>query len=193
MKGAIIVVLAGLSVMNGRLAALDPAASSDLRGDPAAVGGSRAGEGFGASPDTAGLETNGQAGTSAEAPAMERSPLFSMLRSAVLPGWGQFYTGHPYRGGLFFSLEGFLFTYSWAENHRANRDWDAYRTTGDSRFLDAYDSHFKRGRDLVGYALAVFLVNIADAYVSAQLFDFEGQISFGEENALILSADWSFR
>ncbi len=123
---------------------------------------------------------------------MERSPLRSMLRSAVIPGWGQFYTGHPYRGSILFTLEGFLFTFAWAENYRADRNWESYQATGESRFLEAYDRHFNRGRDLMSFALAVFLINIADAYVGAHLYDFEGKVTFDEEEPLALSMNWYF-
>jgi hypothetical protein len=143
--------------------------------------------GFRKGPD----EVNQEASSPREE-TMEKSPLRSMLRSAVIPGWGQFYTGHPYRGSIFFTLEGFLFTFAWAENYRADRNWESYLTTGESRFLEAYDRHFNRGRDLMSFALAVFLINIADAYVGAHLYDFEGKVTFDGEEPLALSMNWYF-
>ncbi len=138
------------------------------------------------------VETGDQVDTSPHEETMEKSPLFSMLRSAVLPGWGQFYTGHPYRGSLFFTLEGFLVTFAWAENYRADRNWESYLATGESRYLDAYDRHFNRGRDLVSYAIAVLLINVADAYVCAHLYDFDSKVTFDEGEPLALTVNWHF-
>jgi hypothetical protein len=124
---------------------------------------------------------------------MEKSPLLSMFRSALLPGWGQYYTGHPYRGGIVFTLEGFLVTFSWLENRKANWYWETYQRTGDPLYLDKYDRHFRKGRNYMSLAIAGFLLNIADAYVSAHLYGFEGKVSIDDEKEQVdLSMTWKF-
>ncbi len=125
---------------------------------------------------------------------MEKSPLLSMFRSALLPGWGQYYTGHPYRGGLIFTLEGFLVTFSWLENRKANWYWETYQRTGDPLYLDKYDRHFQKGRNFMSLAIAGLLLNIADAYVSAHLYGFEGKVSIDDEQEQVdVSMNWEFR
>ncbi len=149
---------------------------------------------------TEGIVTPAQAadsispGKGAEIEEVEKSPLGAMLRSAVIPGWGQFYTDHPYRGGLIFTAEGILLSLAWAEKSQADQDWETYKETSQAGYLDAYDRHFNRARDLSSLSIAVFLVNIADAYVSAHLYGFNGRIRFDQESRrLNISLAWKRR
>jgi hypothetical protein len=125
---------------------------------------------------------------------MEKSPLFAMLRSAVLPGWGQLYTEHPFRGGLIFTVEGFLVTLASVEERKADRAWEIYSQTGDLHHLSEYNGHHDRGRGFFNLAIAGYLLNIADAYVDAQLYGFEGNVSFDRAGErLVLGVDWRYR
>ncbi len=121
-----------------------------------------------------------------------KSPSLAMLRSAVLPGWGQFYTGHPWRGSLILAAEGTLLAFAWSENRKADRNWETYDRTGEPAYFDIYEKHFHRANNLLSWAIVVFLYNVADAYVSAHLYDFDSKISF-DEDRLEVSMTWKFR
>jgi hypothetical protein len=75
------------------------------------------------------------------------------------------------------SVEAALLLFAWRERREADRDFDAWERSGDAAFLDEYDRRIGRSDDLMSYAIGVYLYNIADAYVSAHLFDFESRIS----------------
>jgi len=125
--------------------------------------------------------------------ASSKSPFGAFIRSAVLPGWGQFYTDHPVRGALIFSAQGVLLTLAWIADQRANQSWDLYQWTAEPRYLEEYDRRFNRGRDLLSVAVSVYLYNLADAYVSAHLYDFQGKISLdGGVEGVNLSMNWAF-
>jgi hypothetical protein len=127
-------------------------------------------------------------------PVITKSPSLALLRSAVLPGWGQFYTGHPYKGSVIFVAEGMLVAFAWSENRKANRNLEIFDRTGESVYFDKYKKHFDRGQNLLSWAIVTFLYNMADAYVSAHLYDFDSKVSFDdEEGRLDVSMIWRFQ
>ncbi len=137
-----------------------------------------------------GPETTQEA-TSQDDGANTKSPPLALLRSTVLPGWGQFYTGHPYRGGLVLGLEAFLVAFTLSENNEANRNWDLYVDTENPLYFDEYGKHFDRRRTLLNVAIGLFIFNLADAYVSAHLYAFEDKVSFDQdEGRLSISMNW---
>ena len=75
-----------------------------------------------------------------------------MVRSMVLPGWGQWYNERPIKGAVIFSTE--LFLGGAVYEQRRNLD------------------HQQRNTYFLWF-LGVFLYNIADAYVDAHLYGFE--------------------
>ena len=87
-----------------------------------------------------------------------KSPMGAVLRSAVLPGWGQFYTKHYFKAGLAFPLNATLAYYIYDYNRR-------YHSTNNTDFRN------KRNLYTWYFALA-YLVTMADAYVDAYLYKF---------------------
>ncbi|MFH1008132.1 MAG: DUF5683 domain-containing protein [Candidatus Latescibacterota bacterium] len=83
-----------------------------------------------------------------------KSPRGALLRSLALPGWGQWYNERPVKGAVIFSTELFLGGAILYENRRS---------------LD-----FQRRNTYFLWFLGVLLYNLADAYVDAHLYDFEG-------------------
>lgn len=130
---------------------------------------------------------------SVSAPVKEqKSPSGAMLRSAVLPGWGQIYNESylkaPVIFGTFAGLAGgVIYRHTQYSDYRdryksavANPVYgpDGKTTTGtyerNLRLYRLYREFYRDERDrLVFYMGIAYLLNIADAYVDAHLFDFD--------------------
>lgn len=88
-----------------------------------------------------------------------------MLRSAILPGWGQFYNNEPLKGIVFGTVELGLLSWLIAE-HIASEE---ARKNNDE---PSYQLHSQRRLDLIWYTSAAWLFGLLDAYVDAYLFSF---------------------
>jgi len=99
---------------------------------------------------------------------VRKNPSTALLRSAVLPGWGQFYNEKPLKGILFGTVELGLLSWLIAE-HLASED--ARRNNDDP----AYELHSQRRLDLIWYTSAAWLFGMLDAYVDAYLFSFSSE------------------
>ena len=86
----------------------------------------------------------------------------ALLRSAVLPGWGQFYNGRPVKG-LFFGAASATALTAVVVEHRRIRSAPTPE--------DHQDRTARRNSRLLYFALSVGLAAI-DAYVDAHLADF---------------------
>ena len=86
----------------------------------------------------------------------------ALLRSAVLPGWGQFYNGRPVKG-LFFGAASATALTAVVVEHRRIRSAPTPE--------DHQDRTARRNSRLLYFALSVALAAI-DAYVDAHLADF---------------------
>jgi hypothetical protein len=108
----------------------------------------------------------------------KKSPGNAMLFSAILPGAGQFYNESYWKVPIVFGF-GLYFVSSWLDNNRRYADYrDKYSASlaqnpaGDPRLL-AVREFYKEQRDsFTWYFLILYLLNIADAYVDASLYDF---------------------
>ena len=103
---------------------------------------------------------------------MQKSPLGAVLRSAVIPGWGQIYNESYWKAPVIWGITGAL-VYSWIQY---NKDFNFYRdkyiNSGNEqyRYLRTF---YQDQRDLMTiYIGLTYLLNLVDAYVDAQLFDF---------------------
>ena len=50
---------------------------------------------------------------------LPKNPRNAAIRSFLVPGWGQFYTGHPWRGAVFAAAEVGLFWSGWSKHQEA--------------------------------------------------------------------------
>lgn len=115
-----------------------------------------------------------------------KSPLGAVLRSLALPGWGQFYTGHPVRGGLTATLETVFFTGMTIKFRDRNRLRDSLRAlelehgpewpTDDPERM-AMNERIKtlnrKAGDYLAYGLTTLCLSLIDSYVSAHLYRFD--------------------
>ncbi|PID59297.1 MAG: hypothetical protein CR986_06735 [Ignavibacteriae bacterium] len=110
---------------------------------------------------------------------MQKSPTGAMLRSAILPGWGQFYNESYWKIPIIWGL-GAWFIYNWNDlnnNYKFYRDLYNQSLSETSTGISTYKlfrDEYRDERDLfaIYFGLTYFL-NIIDAYVDAHLFDFD--------------------
>lgn len=107
-----------------------------------------------------------------------KSPWGAVLRSAVLPGFGQFYNESywkiPVIGGLLI-----WFGYNYVDNH------DKYTQFRDLYLASGSETHriqrnfYNDQRDLFAISFVLtYLANLVDAYVDAHLFSFDVEDTF---------------
>lgn len=104
---------------------------------------------------------------------MQKSPWGAVGRSAVLPGWGQFYNEDYWHIPIIWGFLGW-FGYQWVQN---NNDYKTYK---DLYIQNPQNQNFKAQRDFYHdqrdnftiYIVITYLLNLVDAFVGAHLFDF---------------------
>jgi hypothetical protein len=107
------------------------------------------------------------------------SPRGALARSLVLPGWGQTYVGAPGRGAIYFAAEaGSLWmVYKSRQQLRAARVLERHlRETGAMTATDRLalvTSREAQQEDWITLAIFILFFSGADAYVAAQLADFD--------------------
>ena len=124
-------------------------------------------------------EHAGRVDTALAVSSRTKSPGTAMLLSAVLPGAGQFYNASYWKVPVVLGF-GVYFLSSWLDNNRRTQDYRqqfaasviAYPPSGDPHLL-AVREFYKEQRDaFTWYMVVLYLLNIADAYVDASLYDF---------------------
>ncbi len=106
-----------------------------------------------------------------------KSPAGAMLRSAIIPGWGQFYNKAYWKIPIIWGASaGFI--YYWIQNNNEYKtNAELYSQTGDYGYYQLRE-FYRDQRDLNGVFLFItYILNIVDAYVDAHLFDFSTYIN----------------
>jgi hypothetical protein len=122
---------------------------------------------------------------------MQKSPWGAVLRSAVIPGWGQIYNESYIKapliwGGIAALVLGWRFY-----NDRYNTYRDLYSQNLDIRYKNVRDFYHDQ-RDLFSiYIGLVYILNLVDAYVDAELFDFNVQENY-RTNQTMLGIKFNF-
>jgi len=116
-------------------------------------------------PDTIGQDTLAQRPTRGDSvrPVPPVTPGGAFLRSVLIPGWGQARLGRNVTGGLFLLWEGVCATMVW----KAQWQLDYARERG-----QWVKSHTQEREDWIVLLVFNHLLAGAEAYVSANLFDF---------------------
>ena len=130
------------------------------------------------------------ADSAARASQPKTAPFKVMMRSAVLPGWGQLYNHQPIKAALVIGGEGFLIGSALRElklqNDAKQRAADAALagdTAGRNTAELEAEIHRNRKIDWIWWGLAAHLLSMADAYVDAHLSTFDSD--FGREESLL--------
>ncbi|MEW6194773.1 MAG: DUF5683 domain-containing protein [Bacteroidota bacterium] len=110
---------------------------------------------------------------------MQKSSLGAVLRSAIIPGFGQFYNESYWKIPIIWGVLGYL-GYQWNDR---NNLYKQYRDLYNQSLLESGDGNslyhkwredYKDQRDLFAVFIGLtYLLNVLDAYVDAHLFDFD--------------------
>ena len=103
---------------------------------------------------------------------MQKSPWGAVGRSAVIPGWGQFYNEDYLHIPVIWGLLGW-FGYQWVlnnDNYKIYRD--SFIKTGDLSDQSLRYSYRDQRDKFAIYFVITYLLNLVDAYVGAHMFDF---------------------
>jgi len=93
----------------------------------------------------------------------EKSPMGALLRSALIPGWGQWYNGQKLKSILVFGGGMTLIGAAVIQNQRAVRS-----------SIPEEREFYQSDRDrFIWYFLGAYLLNLLDAYVDASLSNFD--------------------
>ena len=109
------------------------------------------------------------------------SPFKVMLRSAALPGWGQVYNGKLLKAGVVVAGEGFLVYKALAELSKENDAVDRISSSVPEspeydQAIDDRESHMNQKINYIWWTVAVHLLQMADAYVDANLSDWSAEV-----------------
>jgi hypothetical protein len=119
------------------------------------------------------IEGKGKSDTSF---VMQKSAWGAVLRSAVIPGLGQIYNHSYWKAPLVWGIGAWL-AYNWVYNN--NKYWDysrAYLQNNDVSLNQQYRDIYRDQRDLFTIYMGItYILQLVDAYVDAQLFDFTVQ------------------
>ncbi len=108
---------------------------------------------------------------------MKKSPFGAVARSAIIPGWGQFYNNSYWKIPVVWGFLGW-FGYNYKTNNdRYNDNKKLYlQNLNDGNISYYYKSqrdYYRDQRDLFAiYFFITYFANLIDAYVDAHLFDF---------------------
>jgi hypothetical protein len=95
--------------------------------------------------------------------AKSKSPKWAMIRSLVIPGWGQFYNNKKFKAALFFCAETALVVNSVYLNQK-------YKESETELEREYYITN----RNISNWWLVgVILISMADAFVDAHLYEFD--------------------
>lgn len=109
---------------------------------------------------------------------MQKSPWGAVLRSAIIPGFGQIYNESYWKAPLIWGVTGWL-VYNWVDNnnlYKENRD--VFVSTGDNFFKRRRDFYRDQRDNFAIYIVLTYFLNLVDAYVDAHLFDFSVKEDF---------------
>ncbi|MCW9066505.1 MAG: DUF5683 domain-containing protein [Ignavibacteriaceae bacterium] len=137
--------------------------------------------------------SNGQEQTEENSPndsvfVMHKSPWGAVLRSAVVPGFGQFYNESYWKIPVIWGA-GALLISGWVYNNNLyNDNKDLYTNTGQTIYQYRRDFYRNQRDNFTIYLAVLYLLNLVDAYVDAHLYDFTV-----EEDLITGSSRFNFR
>lgn len=103
---------------------------------------------------------------------MQKSPWGAVLRSAIIPGWGQFYNESYWKIPVVWGFAGW-FVYNWIDtNDEYIKNRDLFINTGENIYLRRRDFYRDQRDNFAIYLALTYFLNLVDAYVDAHLFDF---------------------
>lgn len=119
-------------------------------------------------------------GDTVDPPRGRKSSLAAVGLSAILPGAGQVYTENYWKVPLILGLGGY-WVYEWKRNDDDYREFrDLYSGSiastppnGDERYLTLREFYRDQRDSFAWYLGLLYFLNVVDAYVGAELYDFD--------------------
>lgn len=110
---------------------------------------------------------------------MQKSAWGAVLRSAVIPGWGQIYNHSYWKAPIVWGIGAWL-VYNWIQNNNYYYTYKnlflKYPTADPNDPNLLYRNFYRDQRDLFTIYMAItYILQLVDAYVDAHLFDFTVQ------------------
>lgn len=106
---------------------------------------------------------------------MTKSPWGAVARSAIIPGWGQFYNESYWKIPIIWGTAAW-FVYNWIDNDKLYNDYKSLYQTTENEYYRRLRNFYRDQRDnFTIYMGLLYLLNLIDAYVDAHLFDFNVQ------------------
>lgn len=110
---------------------------------------------------------------------MKKDPWKAVLYSAILPGAGQFYNKSYWKIPVIAGLGGY-FVYELVRNNNQYIDYKNLYSesqteknpSGNANYYNLREFYRDQRDNFIIYSLILYLVNLIDAYVDAQLYDF---------------------
>ncbi len=103
---------------------------------------------------------------------MQKSAWGAVLRSAVIPGWGQIYNESYWKTPIVLGVGGW-FIYNYIQNNKDYKNYQRLYLISPTSQNRVNRDFYRDQRDLFTMYLAfTYLATLVDAYVDAHLFDF---------------------
>lgn len=104
---------------------------------------------------------------------MHKSPWGAVVRSAIIPGWGQIYNESYLKAPVVWGISSWL-AFNWIQSNNQYQDYKRISIKNpDNINLKNQRDFYRDQRDLfVIYMGLTYILNLVDAYVDAHLFDF---------------------
>jgi hypothetical protein len=103
---------------------------------------------------------------------MQKSPWGAVVRSAILPGFGQIYNESYWKVPIIWGFAGW-FIYNWTDLNKLYKDNQAlYQGNNQSIYKIRRDFYRDQRDKFAIYLGLLYFINLVDAYVDAHLFDF---------------------
>lgn len=113
---------------------------------------------------------------------MTKSPWGAVARSAVIPGWGQFYNESYWKIPVIWGTAAW-FVYNWIDNDKLYKDYKSLYQTTQNEYHRRLRNFYRDQRDnFTIYMGLLYLLNLIDAYVDAHLFDFNVNDDLGRND-----------
>jgi hypothetical protein len=121
-----------------------------------------------------------------------KSATTAMLLTTVFPGGGQFYTERYAKGVIIGGVQSFLI-YREVQTQLRLNEIEEQLNNPTTELLQDKENLLKKRRDLAWWMVLVWTVGILDAYVDAQLYNFESNLSIDQSGALKTELSFKIR
>lgn len=109
--------------------------------------------------------------------------------TAVVPGFGQVYNKSAWKLPIYYGLMGYFASRVIDDSDKYQQYRDEYNETGSSEAADNRDKYREKRNTQLVWLILTHVAGIVDAYVDAQLYDFDNVMESGVGSASPLGND----